>query len=119
MYFTDWGYSPPHIENCVLRILEQMRRGYGVTASLESAPAQLFRSDEIIDVHAFLTIPLLFGWDAYFMPYGTRYFAFARENSSMFLVTDDEQVLQKLLLSLDSYRPVLELPSYLEGTPAA
>lgn len=119
MWFTDWGYSPPQIENCALRMLEQMRRGYGVTASIENAPGQLFRSDEIMDVHAFLAIPLLFGWDAYFMPYGTRYFAFVRENASVFLVTDKEQVLQKLLALLEAYHPVLELPSYLQGAPAA
>lgn len=118
MYFVDWGYSPPEIENCAVKILEQMRRAYGVTASIENAPAQLFRSDEILDVHAFLAIPLLFGWDAYFMPHGTRYFGYLRENASIYLITDDEQVSQKLQASLQGYRPVLELPTYLQGAPA-
>src|SRR5579872_5413393 len=46
MWFTNFDFGTPRIERCALRILEQMRRGYGVTASLENAPAQLFRTDE-------------------------------------------------------------------------
>src|SRR5260370_9919779 len=83
MWFANWDIGTPQIERCGLRMLEQMRRGYGVTASVENAPGQLFRTDEIADAHAFLTLPLLFGWDAYFMPHGTRYFAYARQNASL------------------------------------
>lgn len=119
IWFTNWDIGAPQIERCGLRILEQMRRGYGVTASVENAPAQLFRTDEIADVQAFLTLAMLFGWDAYFAPHGTRYFAYARQNSSLFLVTDKEPVLQKLRASLDPYRPASELPAYLQNAPAS
>lgn len=119
IWFTNWDIGTPQIERCGLRILEQMRRGYGVTASVENAPAQLFRTDEITDVQAFLTLPMLFGWDAYFAPHGTRYFAYVRQNSSLFLVTDKEPVLQKLRAFLDPYRPESELPSYLQNAPAS
>lgn len=118
IWFTNWDTGTPNIERCGLRMLEQMRRGYGVTASVENAPAQLFRTDEIADVHAFLALPLLFGWDAYFVPHGTHYFAYVRENASLFLVTDDERVLQRLQTRLEPYRPALELPSYLHGASA-
>lgn len=118
IWFTNWDTGTPQIERCGLRILEQMRRGYGITASVENAPAQLFRTDEIVDVQAFLTLPMLFGWDAYFMPHGTRYFAYVRQNGSVFLVTDREQVLQKLRVFLDPYQPAMELPPYLQSAPA-
>ncbi len=119
IWFTNWDIGTPNIERSGLRILEQMRRGYGVTASVENAPAQLFRSDEAVDAQAFLTLPMLFGWDAYFTPHGTRYFAYVRQNGSLFLVTDGEEVLQKLKASLDPYRPALELPSYLQSASAS
>jgi hypothetical protein len=118
MWFTNFDTGTPRIERCGLRILEQMRRGYGVTPSIENAPGQLFRTDEMVDAHAFLTLPLLFGWDAYFMPHGTRYIAYARQNASLFLVTDGEPALQKLMTSLEPYHPVLELPAYLRGENA-
>lgn len=115
IWYTNCDTGTPEIERCGLRILEQMRRGYGVTASVENVPCQMFRSDEIADVHAFFTLPLLWGWDAYFTPHRTRYFAYARQNASLYLVTDEEQVFQQLLNSLITYHPVMELPSYLRG----
>lgn len=119
MLFTNWDFGTPQIEQCGLRILEKMRHGYGVTASVENAPAQLFRTDEITDVQAFLTLPMFFGWDAFFTPHGTRYIAYIRENASLYLVTDDEQVLEKLQACLRGHRPVLDLPSYLQDAPAS
>lgn len=119
MWFTNWDIGTPQIERCGLRILEQMRRGYGVVASVENAPAQLFRTDEITDVLAFLTLPMLFGWDAYFAPHATRYFAYVRQNGSLFLVTDREPVQKKLRALLEPYRPESELPSYLQNAPAS
>jgi hypothetical protein len=113
MWFTNWDIGTPEIERCGLRILEQMRRGYGVMASVENAPAQLFRSDELADAHAFLTLPLLFGRDAYFMPHGTKYFAYVRQDGLLFLVTEEDQILQKLHTILEPHHPVAELPSYL------
>jgi hypothetical protein len=113
IWFTNWGMGTPQIEQCGLRILEQMRRGYGAVESVENTPGQLFRSDELVDTHAFMTLPLLWGWDAYFTPHGTRYFAYARQNGSLYLVTDDEQVFQKLRAACDAYHPVMELPTYL------
>ncbi len=113
LWFTNLDIGTPRIERCGLRILEQMRRGYGVTASVENAPGQAFRTDEIVDVHAFLALPLLFGWDAYFLPHRTRYFAYIRQDGALYLVTDDEQVLQRLLTHLVEYHPVPQLPSYL------
>jgi hypothetical protein len=118
LYFANWDIGTPRIERCGLRMLEQMRRGYGVTASIENAPAQLFRTDEIVDALAFFALPMLFGWSAYFSPHGTQYFAYIRENGSLFLVTESEEVLLKLQSRLDAYGPVLELPSYLENIPS-
>jgi hypothetical protein len=114
--FRQLDIGTPRMERCGLRILEQMRRAYGVTASVENAPGQLFRTDEIADVHAFLTLPLLFGWEAYFAPHATRYFAYARGNGSLFLVTHEELVLRRLTAAMERYRPVPELPTYLSGT---
>jgi hypothetical protein len=115
LWFTSWDIGTPQIERCGLKLLEQMRRGYGVTPSVENAPAQFFRTDESVDAQAFLTLPLTFGWDAYFMPHGTRYFAYARRNGSLFLVTDQEEVSQKLLAFFEKRHPVPELPSYLRS----
>jgi hypothetical protein len=115
IWYTNWGMGTPEIEQCGLRMLEQMRRGYGAVESIENAPVQVFRSDELVDAQAFMVLPLLWGWDAYFKPHSSRYFAYARQNRSLYLVSDDEQVFNRLLSALSSYSPVLELPTYLRS----
>jgi hypothetical protein len=52
------------------------------------------------------------------VPHGTRYFAYARPDASLYVVTDDERVLQRLLTHLAGYHPVLQLPSYLRDGDA-
>ena len=113
MWFTNWGAGTPQIEQCGLRILEQMRRGYGIVDSVENSPAHLFRSDEMIDAQAFATLALLWGWDAYFLPHGLRYFAYIRENSRVYLVSDEEKTLAYLLDGLSAYKPVIDTPRYI------
>jgi hypothetical protein len=114
LWFTNWDIGTPQIERAGLKIVEQMRRGYGVTSSVENAPAQLFRSDESVDAQAFLTMSVIFGWEAFLMPHRTRYFAYARPNGSLFLVTDEEEISHKLLAFFEYLHPVVELPSYLK-----
>src|SRR4051812_27003597 len=54
LWLTSWDIGTPQIERCGLKILEQMRHGYGVMPSVENAPAQFFRTDEVVDAAAFL-----------------------------------------------------------------
>ena len=78
LWLANWDIGTPQLERAGLRMIEQMRRGYGAFSSMENAPGNLFRTDEIADLHAFLCVPMLFGWDAYFIPRGTQYFAYIR-----------------------------------------
>lgn len=116
VWYTTWDTGTPQIEQCGLKAVEQMRRGYGAGASIENAPAQLFRTDEMVDAQAFFTLALLWGWDAYYVPHGRRHFAYARQNGSLYLVTDDERELDGLLAAFSAYRPVVQLPTYLAAS---
>jgi hypothetical protein len=51
-----------------------MNRSAGQPVCFEAAPGHLFRSDELTDAIAMLLQPMIFGWDAYYLPrwsYGT------------------------------------------------
>ncbi len=113
LFYNEWDLGTPSIEKCGLRILEKMRNGYGVTSSIENAPAQLFRSDELVDAQAFFSLAILFGWDAFFAPHDGRYIAYSRRNASLFVITQDEHSLQALEESFGFYQPVRGLPSHL------
>ncbi len=116
-WLTNWDIGTPLIERCGLKMIERMRSGFGATASIDNAPGHLFRTDEIVDLHAFITIPMIFQWDAYYVPNGSRYFAYIRSNSSLYIVTQDETLHNQLLLHLKGWNPSVELPKYLERVP--
>ena len=54
--------------------VERMRQGFGENRSLQTAKAQFFRSDELLDLRAFLLPCFVFGWDAYLVPFGRNDF---------------------------------------------
>jgi hypothetical protein len=47
------------------KMVEKMRQGYGENRSLQTANGHYFRSDEIVDLTAFLVPCFVYGWDAY------------------------------------------------------
>ena len=49
--------------------LEKMRLAFGETRSLQTARGHFFRSDELLDLRAFLLPCYVFGWDAYLVPF--------------------------------------------------
>lgn len=112
LWLANWDIGTPQIERAGLRMIEQIRRGYGACSSIESAPGNLFRTDQVADLHAFLSVPMLFGWDAYFVPRGTRYFAYVRNNGFLYLVTDEKETYSRLLSHLAYWKPSSEVPSY-------
>lgn len=114
IWLTNWDVGTPAIEQCGLKMLEQMRRGYGLVASIENAPGHLFRSDELVDTLAFLMLPMLFGWDAFYVPHGSNYFVYIRQNGFLFVVTEEPQVYQRVLVALHGYDPKQEVPTYLK-----
>lgn len=115
LWVVNWDIGTPQIERCGLKLIEQMRRGYGANSSIENAPGNLFRTDEIVDLHAFLCLPMLFSWDAYFVPSGTRYFAYVRSNGFLHLATDEEETYSHLLNHLAYWKPSSEVPPWVGG----
>lgn len=115
LWVVNWDIGTPQIERCGLKIIEQMRCGYGACSSIENAPGNLFRTDEVGDLHAFLCLPMLFGWDAYFIPRGTRYFAYVRSNGFLYLVTDEEETYSRLMSHLAYWKPSSDVPSYVRS----
>lgn len=112
LWLVDWDIGTPQIERSGLRMIEQMRRGYGICSSIDNTPGNLFRTDEIADLHAFISVLMLFGWDAYFVPRGTRYFVYFRSNGQICLVTDEKEVHSRLLKHLTYWKPSGEVPPF-------
>jgi hypothetical protein len=107
-FLATAGYDPQHFEGAMLwftawrvwnsadeavgyHIVEAMNRSCGQPRSFEAAPGHLFRSDELSDAIAMLLQPMIFGWDAYYLPrwsYGTdEFFLHISHDSFVSIVT--------------------------------
>jgi hypothetical protein len=51
------------------KLVEKMRQGFGENRPLQAARAHFFRSDELLDLRAFLLPCFVFAWDAYLIPF--------------------------------------------------
>lgn len=116
VWFTGWGVWNSSDEGVGYRIVDAMHRAAGQPGSFETAPGNVFRADELPDAIAMLMQPMVFGFDAYYLPkwsYGTgQFFVFVSHDSYVNIITRTKEFYDKifsLLKELDlSPRPSSE-----------
>ena len=100
LWFTDWGVWNPSDEAAGYRIVEAMNGAAGQSASFEATPGHLFRPDELTDAVAMLLQPMMFGWDAYYLPrwsFGQEeFFVFISHDSFVSIVTRTKAFYKKV-----------------------
>jgi hypothetical protein len=108
LWFTDWGVWSSSEEAVGYRIVEAMHRAVGQQKSFETAPGHLFRRDELPEAIGMLLQPMVFGWDAYYLPqwsYGTpQFFLYVSHDSFVTVVTRTKEFYDRvfgLLTELD------------------
>lgn len=108
LWFTDWGMWNALDEAPGYRIIEAMHRAAGQPKSFEIAPGHTFRADELPDAIGMLLQPMVFGWDANYVPrwsYGTdQFFLHVSHDSFVSVVTRTKEFYGKafgLLKELD------------------
>lgn len=68
LWFTTWGVWNSQVEAIGYQIIEGMNRAAGQSHSFEVAPGHIFRADELSSAVGMLMQPMVFGWDAYYLP---------------------------------------------------
>lgn len=76
LWIRDWGMGTDHFEDTASMIIRQMRLSKGETRPMWESPGFLFSTDELYEMHSYLLLPMLFGWDAYLVLEGKDYFVF-------------------------------------------
>ena len=99
---TTWMIQPGW------RILEDMRRAHGDSRSLDIAPAQYFREDEFVELHAFLVQVMAYGWPACYLPRGSRFFVQLRSSERTFFYARESAMLDELYSKLMRWEPTRE-----------
>lgn len=100
--FTEWGIW--NFEATGYRIIERMNAGAGQPASFEEAPGHHFRADEFTEALGTLLQPIIFGWDAFYVPSwwdDDDYFLQVSHNGYIIVVTRTKQSYERVLKGLE------------------
>ena len=94
LWFTDWGVGGEVSNRVGFHVLQGL---YPDSRPLIELPARLFGPDERIAAQSHLVLPILMGWDAYFIPVTGRYFVFNSNDEFVDVVSNDEETHQHFL----------------------
>ena len=105
LWLTLWDIGSPQLEKIGWNILERMRTGFGENRSISAAPGNSFRSDEFVELNAFLLPCFVFGGDAYLLPSGQDYFVHISHDEFWMVVTKTAEVHRQLSEQLRELAP--------------
>ena len=107
LWITNSTIGSPQLVKAGWRIVEKMRQGYGENRSLENASGHFFRSDEIVDLNAFLMPCFVYGWDAYVVSCSNSdFFAHVSHNEYWGIVARTRAVYERLFSELKELNPM-------------
>jgi hypothetical protein len=105
LWFTEhgvWNYAD---EGIGYRIIEQMNRAAGQPSSFETSLGHDFRGDELNEAVAMLLQPMIFSWDAYYLPrwsWGTgEFFIHISHDSHVVIVTKTKAFHDKVFAEVE------------------
>jgi len=110
LWLRRWDIGSPQLVKPGWLILENIRRAHGDLRSLELAPAQSFREDEIVELHAFLIQTIAYGWVAEFVPGSGHYFLHFKDNRQIRFTAESPATLEELRTALHRWNPTDEDP---------
>jgi hypothetical protein len=114
LWLQRWDIGSPQLVRVGWRILEGIRRAHGELHSLEAAPAQLFRDDELVELHAFLIQVIAFGWVSDFIPSAGGFFLHFKDNLQICVTAKSPETLKELRTYFQQWHPTDEDPMVLK-----
>lgn len=97
VWFQDWDIWSESTEQVGHVLLAGLRSGSKASAEVRARPGHLLGPRELVEAQALISLPLLFQWDAYFVPASGTYFAFASHHGNVDLVSEDQATGTDLL----------------------
>lgn len=91
LWITEWGRWNSLDEGIGYRLVESLNKASGQPSSFEVGQGHVFRADELEESLGMLLQPMIFGWDAYYLPdwaYGfDEFFTYVSHDSYVNIVT--------------------------------
>lgn len=95
LWLNEWDIWSESFERVGWRIAQRLK-GVEEAPSLGDAPAHLFTSHEFIDAQALLLLPMLFQWDAHFVPSSGEFFVYTSHEDRLLVVASNQVVCDRL-----------------------
>jgi hypothetical protein len=105
LWITFFDIGSPQLVKTGWKLVEKMRAGFGENRELRAVPGHSFRSDEFVELNAFLLPCFVFGWDAYLLPSGEDYFVHISHDEFCTVVAKTAAMQAKLFKELESIHP--------------
>lgn len=113
LWFRRWDIGSPQLVQVGWEIVEGLRRGHGDVRSLDAAPAQWFRHNELVSLNAFLLQVMAFGWVADYVPASAGFFVHFKDNRQLCFTADSGDTLKELRTTFGEWNPTDEDPMIL------
>jgi len=105
LWLQRWNIGSPQLVRPGWRILENIRRAHGEMRSLEVAPAQFFRDNELVELHAFLNQAIAFGWVTDYVPFAGHFFVHFKNNRQVCFTAEFPVTLGELRAEFQRWKP--------------
>ena len=86
-------------------ILEHMRRAQGERATVEERPGHLFGPQELLEMHSYFLLPMLFGWDAFLVSEDGDYFIFVSHDGVAEVVARNPETTDLMRQHVKDWNP--------------
>jgi hypothetical protein len=96
LWLRDWEIGSPELEAVGWEVLRLLRGRCQEPTELAATPAQGFSQSELLDAHLALAQPLMFGWDAYWVPEDASFFAFIHHHDVVHVVARERHLLESM-----------------------
>lgn len=110
LWLQRWDIGSPQLVRPGWRVMEDIRRAHGELRSLEAAPAQFFRDDEFVELHAFLIQVIGFGWVTDYVPCDGRFFLHFKDDRQICFMAESPETLKELRNAFQKWNPTDEDP---------
>jgi hypothetical protein len=106
LWITLSTIGSPQLEKAGWKLVEKMTQGYGENRSLQTATGHFFKSDELVDLSAFLVPCFVFGWDAYMVPYSNDFLVYISHDKYWGIVARPQAAYEKLFADRKELEPI-------------
>lgn len=109
----DWDIWSEDVERTGLYLLQLLRSSSEENGPVKESQLHVFETDESVQVNSLLTLILLVGWGAYYLPKNGNYFVYLSHDDVMYVVSEDKDVIEAWRAHWGADNVVDELPQRL------